>query len=189
MNDCEQFSRPQLIVVTGRPGAGKSTLAHQLARAVRCPLISRDEIKEGLVNTLRDTPHDIDLNRHVYHTYFDVLEFLLRQRITLVTEVAFQHKLWQPKLDPLRAIADIKIVYCEVNGEVAKSRFIERGQRDPARAKFHDNMSIRHDTDISNTSLANYTPPQLDVPTLTVDTSDGYQPTMAEIVSFLAMSD
>ena len=46
-------NHPFLIVVTGRPAAGKTTLAHTLAQAIRCPLISRDEIKEGysVVNT------------------------------------------------------------------------------------------------------------------------------------------
>jgi len=44
-------SKARLIVVTGRPGSGKTTLAHTLAKAIHCPLISRDEIKEGLVNT------------------------------------------------------------------------------------------------------------------------------------------
>lgn len=32
---------------------------------------------------------------------------------------------------------------------------------------------------------APYEPPDLDVPTLTVDTSDGYQPTLQEIVAFI----
>lgn len=190
MNWSEKLSLPKLIVVTGRPGSGKTTLAHTLARAIRCPLISRDEIKEGLVNTIGKNPQPaIDLNRHVYHTYFDVLESLLRQRISLVTEAAFQHKLWQPKLDPLRNIANIKIVYCEIDGEIAKKRFIERGLTDPERARFHDDMGIHADTDISDTLLGNHVPPNLSVPMLTVDTTDGYQPPMEDILTFVDMSD
>jgi predicted kinase len=41
--------RPTLIVVSGMPGAGKTTLAHRLAAAIGCPAICRDEIKEGMV--------------------------------------------------------------------------------------------------------------------------------------------
>ena len=41
---------PTLVVVSGPGGAGKTTLAHALAEAVGCPVISRDEIKEGMVH-------------------------------------------------------------------------------------------------------------------------------------------
>jgi predicted kinase len=40
---------PALIVVSGPMGSGKTTLAHQIARAVGCPAIGPDEIKEGMV--------------------------------------------------------------------------------------------------------------------------------------------
>jgi predicted kinase len=42
-------SRPTLVVVSG-PGSGKTTLAHEIARAVGCLAICRDEIKEGMVH-------------------------------------------------------------------------------------------------------------------------------------------
>jgi predicted kinase len=41
---------PVLAVVSGPMGSGKTTLAHRLARAVGCPAICRDEIKEGMVH-------------------------------------------------------------------------------------------------------------------------------------------
>src|SRR5438046_2072899 len=44
-------AKPVLIVVTGQPGSGKTTLALPLSQALRCPRISRDEIKEGLIRT------------------------------------------------------------------------------------------------------------------------------------------
>src|ERR1700753_476346 len=44
------ISRPALIVVSGPPGSGKTTLAHEIARAVGCPAVCRDEIKEGMAH-------------------------------------------------------------------------------------------------------------------------------------------
>ena len=43
--------RPGCVLVTGRPGSGKTTLARKLAGLLRMPLVSRDEVKEGYVNT------------------------------------------------------------------------------------------------------------------------------------------
>lgn len=40
---------PILAVVSGPPGSGKTTLAHEIARIVGCPAICRDEIKQGMV--------------------------------------------------------------------------------------------------------------------------------------------
>jgi tRNA A37 N6-isopentenylltransferase MiaA len=49
--------RPTLIVVSGPSAAGKTTLAHRLARRIGCPAICRDEIKEGMVlNTPASSP-------------------------------------------------------------------------------------------------------------------------------------
>ena len=50
MIESKHIELPTLIVVTGRPGSGKTTLAHALAREIRCPAICRDEIKEGLAH-------------------------------------------------------------------------------------------------------------------------------------------
>jgi predicted kinase len=41
---------PTLIVVSGPPGSGKTTLAHKLAAALGCSAISRDEIKQGMAH-------------------------------------------------------------------------------------------------------------------------------------------
>jgi adenylate kinase family enzyme len=61
---------PSLIVVTGRPGAGKTTLAHTLARMIRCPALIRDELKEGFVMTGHDLPPHTNANLLVFDTFF-----------------------------------------------------------------------------------------------------------------------
>ena len=47
-----------LVVVTGAPGAGKSTLSWALADRLGCVWVSLDEIKEELAADAPDTPRD-----------------------------------------------------------------------------------------------------------------------------------
>lgn len=190
MDAYDSFGTPTLVVVTGPPGAGKTTLAHTLARALRCPLISRDEMKEGLVNTLRrNNTFSADVNGYVYGVYFDTLERLLSSHITLVTEAAFQHKVWTPKLNLLRQMARIRLICCTVPAELARTRYIERAGADPYRATFHDDLTGVLNADLARTLIGRYEPPQLAVPTMTVDTADGYSPGIEDMLAFIEMSN
>lgn len=185
MSETTLIRQPVLIVVAGRPGSGKTTLAHSLARAVRCPAICRDEIKEGFVNTTGESGQTgDDTARRVYEAFFDTVTLLLSHHITLVAEAAFQHKLWAPKLEPLQKVACIRIVLCAVAPERARSRHRERSQADPARERFHDDRALQAAWENHGLPVRDYDPPHLDVPLLTIDTSDGYQPTFETIVAF-----
>jgi predicted kinase len=168
--------QPLLIVVTGRPGSGKSTLAHRLARAIWCPAVCRDAIKEGMINTAGDAGGaGDDVPRRAYETFFDTVKLLIDRGVTLVAEAAFQHKLWAPKLEPLRPSAQVRIVVCDVDPAIAWSRCTKRSSVDPTRLRFHPNPVG---------GCGEYDPPHLDVPTLTVDTSDHYRPSFDDIVAF-----
>jgi len=177
---------PRLIVVTGRPGAGKTTLAHALGRRVRCPVLCRDEFKEGFVNTTGQigSPGD-EIGRGIYHLFFNVIEQMLRGRMTLVAEAAFQHKAWAPQLERLRSIAEVRMVLCELPAEVARQRHIDRGLADVDRERFHDDRPVRAARQGQPLPIEEYDLPRLDVPCLTVDTSNGYRPGLPEIARFV----
>ena len=176
---------PLLIIVTGRPGSGKTTLAHALAHTIRCPALCCDEFKEGLVNTLRETvPPDTHspLNQQVYSSFFQAIELLLHNGISLVAEAAVQHKLWQPKLEPLQAIAQIRILVCSIDPLLARARMRERGLADPQREAYHPINSLQQQMTDVEPPLGVYEPPHLTaVPVFSVDTMDGYKPTLQQI--------
>jgi predicted kinase len=180
--------RPSLIVVTGRPGAGKSTLAYALARAVRCPLLSRDEIKEGLVHAAGELGEPGgEAQRRATDAFFDALRVLLDRGVTVVAEAAFQHHVWAPRLEPLTESARVRLVLCEVPPEVARTRHVERGLADPAREQFHHDHVVRvarAGGDWRALPIGEYEPPRLNLPTLVVDTAAGYRPAFEAIVAF-----
>ena len=120
----------------------------------------------------------------VYDVFFETLGILLEHGIMLVSEAAFQHKLWTPKLVQLEKIARIRIIICAVDPKLARSRFIQRALSDPKRTRFHNDRAMVKAIDGTEAPISNYKPPIIDAPTLTVDTSQGYQPKFEDIVSF-----
>ena len=177
------IAHPTLVVVSGPAGSGKTTLAHTLARTVGCPAICRDEIKEGMVHATGEFtagPGD-DLTLRTLPTFFGVLELLLRAGVTTVAEAAFQDRVWRPRLEPLRALADLRIVHCLVDADTAWSRIRRRREEDPLRRAHPDREWMADHA----TRHAGFDRVAVDAPSMEVDTTGGYRPTLPEIVSFV----
>jgi predicted kinase len=153
-------SQPALIVVSGTPGAGKTTLAHAVAREIGCPAICRDEIRDGMTHARTADPS----TRRTLDAFFDTLGVLLRAGVTVVAEAAFQDRVWRPVLSPLAGLATIRIIRCTAAPAVTQRRLLASHQ-DPA-------------------VLDGWTPITFAAPTMPVDTTDGYSPGLPQIVAF-----
>src|SRR4030095_2165439 len=105
-------AKPKCIIVTGRAGAGKTTLAKELGKRLWMPVISRDEIKEGYVNTFGvkhdGLPNDTDLV--VTNFFFEIIDQYLTNKISIIIEAAFQHKVWEPRMVKIEEKASLFVI-------------------------------------------------------------------------------
>ena len=175
---------PTLVVVTGPPGSGKTTLAHAVAAAIGCPAVCRDEIKEGMVHaTAGCHPGDgRDLDLRAMAAFFETVRVLLDAGVTVVAEAAYQDRLWRPGLEPLRALATLRIIRSCTAPDLARARVARRLADSGSRAA-HDDRAYLHAS--ANQRSGGFGWIRLAVPTLPVDTSDGYRPSLPDIVAFV----
>jgi predicted kinase len=174
---------PTLVVVSGPPGSGKTTLAHLIARALPCPVICRDEIKEGMVHAhggTRTAEAQDPFTMRTFPLFFEVLRVLLTAGVTVVAEAAFQDKRWRLGLEPLVGLAQLRIVHCTVSDAVARERIARRMASEPGRAAHADGEHLAADS--PSTSFQRISIP---AQSIVVDTTDGYVPSVAEIVTFI----
>ncbi|MFE5859680.1 AAA family ATPase [Streptomyces virginiae] len=179
-------NRPVLAVVSGPPATGKSTLARILGQALGCPTIIRDEIKQGMVMSTPGHQAEADdpLNIPTMDAFFETITVLLRAGVTLVAEAAYQDRLWRPGLEPLSEIADIRVIRCVTPASTIVGRITQRARTDTHRAA-HADAALLTDMEAGTYAPDEFVPISLDVPTLVVDTADGYSPGPAVIEGFL----
>ena len=173
--------RPTLVVVSGPPASGKTTLAHALAQAIPCPAVCRDEIKEGMVHA-----HGGDfqagsgdpLTVRTLPVFFDVLRVLVTAGVTVVAEAAFQDRLWRQGLEPLSELSQLRVVQCAAADDVVRQRL------DRVRPAHGDRSQFAQAALAGEPPFAGFERLSLPVPSIFVDTTYGYAPDLPSIVAF-----
>jgi hypothetical protein len=152
------------------------------------PLISRDEIKEGYVNTFGVRHDDLppETNGHATKLFFEIVDHHLKAKISVVIEAAFQHTVWEPHIPRIAELACPIMVRCLIDDAVAARRYLERGLADPDREYYHgDNLVVHYRKTGEILPFAEFTPPKFDIPTIDVSTHGEYVPPIHEIVDFV----
>ena len=185
---------PSLIIVHGPWGSGKTTLANALGREVGCPVVARDEIKEGMFHAVRAasadfTPgvHGDPLSVRTLHAFSDVLRLYALAKVSVVAEAAFQDHLWRYVLEPVTDLVALRLVRCNADPTVAFERARERlPQATRAAHAAHEHV---HDLEMWKRDYAAFEPLSLTAPSIEVDTTDAYTPSLADVAAFVNDAD
>ncbi len=127
-----------LIVVTGLPATGKTSLSLRLGQRLGYPVFSKDRIKERLYDTLGcDTrEHSRKLGKASVDILFDVVEMLLKAGNSCIIESNFRPEMDTVRVQGLQELSGAQVlqILCKGETEVVFARFQERalsGRRHP----------------------------------------------------------
>jgi predicted kinase len=131
---------PALIVVTGAPGSGKTTIAVPLATRLRLPLIAKDELKEALWEQLGPGDRDrfLAYGRATYPLMLLVARLILRSGGSAIVEANFRPDFAAADLEALREETAFRLVQilCRADPDACLARYRERAETD-ARHPMH----------------------------------------------------
>jgi predicted kinase len=124
-----------IVVVTGSPAAGKTTVAEALAHGLQLPLIAKDAVKEVLFDALGhgDVEWSKRLGRAVYPLLYHALEQQLRAGRACVLEANFDHAAASDGLAELRARQPFRAlqIVCVADPDTLLARYAARAGRHP----------------------------------------------------------
>ncbi len=121
---------PKILIITGLPATGKTTLGRRLAERLKIPFLHKDLIKEGIFDGLGHG--DRAFSRKVGSTAYDLLyklaEELLKAGLSFVIESNFNAQVDSAVFAKFQKAYGVEFVQilCHAEGKVLLERFKKR---------------------------------------------------------------
>ncbi len=129
-----------------------------------------------------DRPASRRVGAASYAVLYEMARGLLDAGTSLVLESNFRRVESGHQLRVLAARSRALLVQCTAPRDVLLRRYVERATlRHPG----HHDLEVELASDLD---AREFEPPDLDVPIVRVETSDGYRPPLAEIIAFVLAS-
>lgn len=143
------MTKPLLVIVSGAPGAGKSTLAARLGAELDLPVFDRDDLKDAMFDTLGWSDRDWSqrVGGAAYELLYLITERLLGGGVSHVLDTNFYRGAPADRFRAMRERVPYSSVevHCRADAPVLARRFRERwhyGGRHPGHtAEFTDEDS------------------------------------------------
>jgi predicted kinase len=181
--------RPPLVIVSGAPASGKTTLAPLLADRLPLPLLSKDRLRQIFRDAFNaETLEEVRrLLGPGFVVYYGLISELLRSGVGVVAECNFHRGISEPEMRPVAALGAPVIVHCQVDRALSIQRFIERDrlQLPDRRYAFDGERIAELERGIPQDAWDRAEPVDIGAPVLRVDTTDGYAPDLDGIIAFI----
>lgn len=173
--------KPLIIYVSGAPGSGKTTLARHISKQLNILHLSSDLIHGGVALT-RPGHNRGEAIRNIFVPYMvETAKF----GISFVVDQVLQKDIAKETvIDRLKDYANVIYIHVQASDPIARYvKNIETNESTDiqSRREFLISRAEFHAQNLENTARVM----ELDVPTMVVDTNDGYDPSLEEVIGFI----
>lgn len=185
-----------VVLITGLPGSGKSTLGIELAGALRVPFLARDDVRGGLFfseGSWTGHPRRVPQSEQAVEALLRTVETMARLGVSCVVEYVIRRDRAHD-IERLTAVAHCVVLITESSD--AHERVVRRNLADRllnreevldllgyASIEEHTSDAVRRMEQVGEEMQIEF-----DLPTLRIDTDHDLEPRLETIIEFIATS-